>query len=276
MSASLPAATPTSPTTLPQGAVRLHDWGVIRAQGAEAAKFLHGQLTQDVEHLQEGQVKLAGYCSAKGRLLASFVMWRGGPEEVLLACSADLLPAVLKRLSMFVLRAKCKLSDASAELPLWGLAGAAAAAPAATAGVNRCRCRTLRWRAARRPRLVGGRAEAARARRPGAGHRRLALAGSAQRRGAHRRRHVRAIRAADGEPGTGGRRELPEGLLPRAGNRRAQPVPRHAETPRLCAAQRRAAAARPGGFPGRANPNNRPAWWRWPAAGPGSTPAWWS
>jgi tRNA-modifying protein YgfZ len=36
------------------------------------------------------------------------------------------LPATLKRLSMFVLRAKCKLSDASADLPLFGLAGGAA------------------------------------------------------------------------------------------------------------------------------------------------------
>jgi folate-binding protein YgfZ len=110
--------------------VRLNDWGVIRAQGPEAAKFLHGQLTQDVEHLPETDVRLAGFCSAKGRLLASFIMWRSGPEEVLLACSADLLPATLKRLSMFVLRAKCKLSDASAELPLWGLAGSAAGAAA--------------------------------------------------------------------------------------------------------------------------------------------------
>lgn len=113
----------SDPVPLPEGAVRLSDWGVIRARGAEAAKFLHGQLTQDVLHLQDGQPRLAGYCSAKGRLLASFLMWRRGPEEVLLACSADLLPAVLKRLSMFVLRAQCKLSDASAELPLWGLAG---------------------------------------------------------------------------------------------------------------------------------------------------------
>jgi hypothetical protein len=121
-------------TDLPQGAVRLEDWGVIRASGAEASKFLHGQLTQDIEHLGEAQVRLAGYCSAKGRLLASFVVWRCAPDEVLLACSADLLPAVLKRLSMFVLRAKCKLSDASAELPLWGLAGdAAQLAPAADA-----------------------------------------------------------------------------------------------------------------------------------------------
>jgi tRNA-modifying protein YgfZ len=105
--------------------VRLTDLGVIRAQGPEAAKFLQGQFTQDVEHLPADQACLAGYCSAKGRLLATFVVWRAGPEELLLACSADLLPAVLKRLSMYVLRAKCKLSDATAELPLWGVAGTA-------------------------------------------------------------------------------------------------------------------------------------------------------
>ncbi|MDP1901988.1 MAG: folate-binding protein [Rubrivivax sp.] len=115
---------PTPPASNPPaGAVRLTDWGVIRASGADALKFLHGQMTQDFEHLQPQQARLAGYCSAKGRLLASFVAWRQGSDEVRLACSADLLPAVLKRLSMFVLRAQCKLSDASAELPLWGLAG---------------------------------------------------------------------------------------------------------------------------------------------------------
>ena len=116
----------TNETTLPalQGAARLHDWGVIRAEGADSRSFLHGQLTQDVEHLGTEQARLAGYCSVKGRLLATFVVWRRGDAEVLLACSADVLPAVLKRLSMFVLRAKCKLSDASADVPLWGVAGA--------------------------------------------------------------------------------------------------------------------------------------------------------
>lgn len=118
---SLP--TPTLPAL--EGAVRLADWGVIRALGEDARKFLHGQLTQDVEHLESGRGRLAGYCTAKGRLLATFVMWRRTPDEVLLACSADVLPSVLKRLQMYVLRAKCKLSDASAELPLWGLAGTA-------------------------------------------------------------------------------------------------------------------------------------------------------
>lgn len=116
------------PAAAPSGCTRLADWGVIRARGADAASFLHGQLTQDVAHLPEGQARLAGYCSPKGRLLASFVVWRNGPEEILLACSADLLPATLKRLSMFVLRAKCKLDDASAEWPLHGLVGDAAKA----------------------------------------------------------------------------------------------------------------------------------------------------
>ena len=113
-----------------EGVCRLTEWGLIRAQGVEAAPFLHGQLTQDMQHISAGSARLAGYCSAKGRLLATLVVWRHGAadgvDELLLACSADLLPTTLKRLQMFVLRAKCKLSDASAEWPLWGLAGASA------------------------------------------------------------------------------------------------------------------------------------------------------
>jgi tRNA-modifying protein YgfZ len=120
------------------GAVRLNDWGVLRARGADALSFLHSQLTQGFAVLPLGQARLTGYCSAKGRLLASLVAWRTGEEEVLLACSADLLAATLKRLTLYVLRAKCRLDDASHELALFGLAGASAqrwlgdAAPAAS------------------------------------------------------------------------------------------------------------------------------------------------
>ena len=118
----------TSGSIAPEGATRLGDWGVLRARGDDAKSFLHGQLTNDVLHLDGARARLAGYCSPKGRLLGSFVTWQRAPDEVLLACSAELLPALLKRLSMFVLRARCKLDDASAEVPLWGLAGAGALA----------------------------------------------------------------------------------------------------------------------------------------------------
>jgi hypothetical protein len=112
--------------TAPSGALRLRDWGVICASGVDAASFLQGQLTNDVAGLGSGSARLAGYCSAKGRLLATFVVWRSAEGDLLLACSADLLAPTLKRLSMFVLRAKCRLTDASAELPLWGVVGVAA------------------------------------------------------------------------------------------------------------------------------------------------------
>lgn len=110
----------------PDGACGLQDWGVILATGPESAAFLQGQLTQDMLHLGEGQARLAGYCSAKGRLLATFTAWSAGPEQIALACSADLLASTLKRLSMFVLRAKCKLSAGDGQLALYGLTGASA------------------------------------------------------------------------------------------------------------------------------------------------------
>ena len=132
MSAS--AASPALAPPVLKGATRLVDWGLIRADGADAASFLHGQLTQDMQGLRPGQARLAGYCSAKGRLLASFIVWRSGPEQFFLACSADLLAPTLKRLSMFVLRAKCRLVDASADLALWGLVGDSVAAAGAAPG----------------------------------------------------------------------------------------------------------------------------------------------
>ena len=110
------------------GTCRITDRGVIRASGPDAAAFLQGQLTNDVLKLGTGEARLAGFCSAKGRLQATFIVWREGPEELLLVCAASLLPQTLKRLSMFVMRAKCKLTDASAELALHGAAGPSAAA----------------------------------------------------------------------------------------------------------------------------------------------------
>ena len=110
-------------TQLLNGIAPLPHLGVIRVDGADAASFLQGQLTQDFVLLQDNQARLAAYLSPKGRMLASFIGLRRSSTELLLVCSRDLLPATLKRLSMFVLRAKARLTDASADFQCWGLAG---------------------------------------------------------------------------------------------------------------------------------------------------------
>lgn len=110
------------------GVAPLPHLGVIRAQGEDAAKFLHGQLTQDFALLGANEARLAAFCNAKGRMLASFVAFKRAADDILLVCSRDVLPTTLKRLSMFVLRAKAKLSDASGEFAVFGLADAASGA----------------------------------------------------------------------------------------------------------------------------------------------------
>ncbi len=121
------------------GVCRLADRGVIRASGADAATFLQGQLTNDVASLAAGSARLAGFCSAKGRLQATFIVWRPADDVFMLSCPTSVLAPTLKRLSMFVLRAKCKLSDASDEIALFGVVGPAAAAMLGDAAVlQRC------------------------------------------------------------------------------------------------------------------------------------------
>lgn len=115
-----------------QGIAPLPHLGVIRAVGEDAARFLHSQLTQDFSLLGMHQARLAAFLTAKGRMQASFVGFKRSETEVLLICSADLLAPTLKRLSMFVLRSKVKLTDASADFVLRGLAGSAVAASTAS------------------------------------------------------------------------------------------------------------------------------------------------
>jgi len=105
----------------------LADLGLMAFSGEDAAHFLHNQLTNDVEHLSQQEARLAAYCSPKGRMLASLLMWRQG-DSVLLELPREIQPAVQKRLQMFILRAKVKLADAADAQVVLGLGGARAGA----------------------------------------------------------------------------------------------------------------------------------------------------
>ena len=114
--------------TVLNGISALPHLGVIQAQGDDAANFLHNQLSNDVLLLPVGQSRLAAFCSAKGRMQASFIVVKTAPDTVLLVLSLDLLAQTLKRLPMFVLRAKVKLTDATGQWQLRGLLGSSARA----------------------------------------------------------------------------------------------------------------------------------------------------
>jgi folate-binding protein YgfZ len=100
---------------------RLTRFGLLSVTGEQAREFLHAQLTNDIANLPAGRAALAGWCSAKGRLLASFVVIPVS-DGFLLQLSRDLAPAIAKRLSMFILRSKVKVADVSdrPQLGVWG------------------------------------------------------------------------------------------------------------------------------------------------------------
>jgi len=104
----------------------LPDWGLIHATGADARDFLHGQLTNDLLHLGPDSAQWSAYCSAKGRMYAGFLVWRDGADGFFLACDKALIPALVKRLRMFVLRAKAVIEDASTAWDVHGIAVPAA------------------------------------------------------------------------------------------------------------------------------------------------------
>jgi tRNA-modifying protein YgfZ len=104
---------------------RLTRYGLLVATGADARAFLHAQLTNDIEHLPAERPALAGWCTAKGRLLATLLVVPS-PDGFLLQLARDIAPAVAKRLSMYVLRSKVRITDESDAWAQYGVWDAAA------------------------------------------------------------------------------------------------------------------------------------------------------
>ena len=107
----------------------LSHFGLIHFQGEDAESFLQGQLSCDVRQASSSAAVYGSYCNPKGRMLASFLIWRlremDGDGYVMQLPSA-LRASIQKRLSMYVLRAKVKLDDSSDRLVRLGIAGSGA------------------------------------------------------------------------------------------------------------------------------------------------------
>lgn len=102
-------------------AVPLADVGAVRVQGADALRFLQGQLSNDTQQLTATRSQLAGLHSAQGRVIALLRLMLVGPDEVLAVLPRELAAPVAARLAKYVLRAKAKVTEASADWKMHGL-----------------------------------------------------------------------------------------------------------------------------------------------------------
>ncbi len=101
----------------------LAELGMLRVAGPDAATFLQGQLTNDVAMLAPAASQYAAWCSAKGRVLANFVVSRSDDTTFELMLPVTLIATVRKRLGMFVLRSKVSIEDVSSTRVRLGIGG---------------------------------------------------------------------------------------------------------------------------------------------------------
>lgn len=100
----------------------LSQFGTLRVSGEDAQSFLQNLLSNDIRCVDATHAQLSSFNTAKGRMLAVFLIWRDG-EDFCLQLPVSILDMMRKKLSLYVLRAKVKISDASNELICLGVSG---------------------------------------------------------------------------------------------------------------------------------------------------------
>jgi folate-binding protein YgfZ len=130
MSPSAPLPTDLAALSAARDAAVVCDVGplaVLAIGGADAANFLQGQLSNDINALAPNACQHTSFNSPKGRMLANFVLWKEGDTDFRALVPADIAEPVRKRLSVYVLRSKVSLTDVSAETVRLGVGGPTAA-----------------------------------------------------------------------------------------------------------------------------------------------------
>ena len=103
----------------------LSHYGLIAVHGDDAESFLQGQLTNDIRAVDDRHSQFSGICNSKGRLLASFRVFRCG-DSYYLCLPTDLIETVISRLRMFILRSNVTLEEASDTFVHLGISGSKA------------------------------------------------------------------------------------------------------------------------------------------------------
>ncbi|TCK18402.1 hypothetical protein DFR30_1680 [Thiogranum longum] len=105
----------------------LSHYGLISVHGEDAADFLLSQFTNDLRDVDEAHSQFSGYCNAKGRLLATFRIFRRG-DSYYLGLPAEMVESLISKLRLYVLRSKVNLEEASDTFVHLGVSGESAAA----------------------------------------------------------------------------------------------------------------------------------------------------
>lgn len=110
-----PISTPSSKIL-----VDLSRFGIIKVSGADAGKFLQGQLTCDVLSLQSGQQTLGAYCNIQGKVTCLLRLWHL-QNDYYIRLQTSLVDETIQELNKYAIFSKVNITDISAQFAGFGL-----------------------------------------------------------------------------------------------------------------------------------------------------------
>ena len=129
--------------------IGLQDRGIVEIAGADATKFLHNLVTNDIAKLAPGEARFCALLAPQGKVLVDFLIFVEGEDEsrrYLLDCPSSLEPDLLRRLGMYKLRAAVSVTSKSSEFAAYCVLGEARPEIPALAIARDPRSETLGWR----------------------------------------------------------------------------------------------------------------------------------
>jgi len=109
--------------------------GKLMISGSEAAEYLQGQLTNDVEALSPGEGHYAALLDRKGHMQADMRVLRTSPEEIWIDTELEALEPARRHLEMYKIGREVAIVDLTAERALLSLIGPRSVEIAGTAAL---------------------------------------------------------------------------------------------------------------------------------------------
>lgn len=89
--------------SLPLSLIDLDEWCIVKVSGVDTRKFLQGQITVDINHVDDNHYKFAAHCDPKGKVWANLILFKRNDDIYYLIrkSSADIQLKELKKYAAF-------------------------------------------------------------------------------------------------------------------------------------------------------------------------------
>lgn len=105
------------------GYIHLSDWGVLSFEGKDTLRFVHGQVTNEIQKLEDGHGNHCCVLTNKGKIIGDLFLYRTG-RDLMGFCGPGQVETLIETMAKYKVADRVKLQNVTADWGLIGLSGA--------------------------------------------------------------------------------------------------------------------------------------------------------